>query len=91
MNKKGIGWYSIFLISVIAMLISFSFLVLSKYIPSIQKELKRQACMEKVADFCKKWIESKKEPDWDQMKPTNCEDVGVKKPETLEDCLNFLK
>jgi hypothetical protein len=85
---KAVGWYSIFIISSIVIIVGAALVIFWNYIQFQGKEANREACIFKLQNYCYRWITEKKEPgDWDSIYPQQgCEKFDVNKPTSLDQC-----
>jgi cell division protein FtsL len=80
--SKGVGWYVIFIILVIAMFIAAMLVVFWHYINAQNIQATREACAIKLQNYCYRWVTEKREPgDWDKVYPQGCEQFGITKPD----------
>jgi hypothetical protein len=87
---KGVGWYTIFIITVIGMFVGAMLVMFWNYIEVQKKEVSREACLLKLQNYCYRWVTEKKEPgDWDNIHPKEgCEKFNINRP-TQKDCENI--
>jgi len=85
--KKGISWYIVFIVALIAIAIGGIFLVLWNVLNIAPKEANKLSCQMKYFNYCFRWATDKRDPgDWDRVNPTEgCENFGIEKP-SEEDC-----
>lgn len=83
---KGIGWYIVFLVVMMGMIIAGVLIVLWNVIAKYPQEANKLSCQLKYANYCFRWSIKKKDPgDWDKIEPKECEKVGINKP-SERDC-----
>jgi len=76
-----------------AMFFFFTIIVFWQWISRSGIQTNQATCTAKLLNFCTRWYKygfaDDKKPDWDAIKPENCEEVGISEPDA-ETCKNLI-
>jgi hypothetical protein len=87
MPPKAIATHTIFLIAAITLFLLFTIISLWHWLDSIGGDTTQANCTAKLLNYCERWKLSGKDPgDWDEIQPDNCEEFGIQRPSSIEDC-----
>ncbi|MBU5537460.1 MAG: hypothetical protein QW818_01460 [Candidatus Aenigmatarchaeota archaeon] len=84
---KSIAVQAVFLIAVIAISLFFIVAIFWGWIDTTKFGTSEASCAAKKTSYCSSLLNNRPPPfDWDKKEPTDCEQFGITKPNTKEDC-----
>ena len=87
MSPKAMATHTIFLIGAMALFLTFTIISLWYFIGQTPTEATKASCTAKYMNYCERWTLNGEDPgDWDKIEPKGCEDFGIEKPSSLDDC-----
>ncbi|NCN39593.1 MAG: hypothetical protein GW914_04405, partial [Candidatus Aenigmarchaeota archaeon] len=87
MSPKAIATHTLFLIAVMGLLLIFTLVTFWFFIGQTPIEANKATCTAKYMNYCERWTLKGQDPgDWGDIKPEDCESLGIEKPNSIDDC-----
>ena len=84
---KAIAVQAIFLIGVIAIFLFFLIAIFWGWIDTTKLGTSQASCTAKRISYCAELLKNRDPPfDWNSKQPTNCDQFGIYKPDSKNDC-----